>query len=786
MLFSSKRLAVGLLLCLAVVLAWFSPWWVGGRNLAPLDLLNEMMQPWRGAEESGSAKNHIVSDAVDQYLVYRMIAADQYAKEGGVGWSSLTYGGTAQHANTMALYYDWTMQLHRCFDFWTAWHLGLLSQVLLAAWGMLLFLRGRGIGPVWSCAGALAYAANSQFVVWIYHRWALGSFCWVPWILWAIDASRRGGRGWQVLVPVFIALAMLGGTLQHAGFVVLAVAASWIGEAVKTGRAPREQVRLLGRYAGWGLLGSGMAAMMFLPCLAALAESSRLGLHQGVQVAGAGGIYPQGALQPLFNLAAYPLQIFPSLLGRCETVDLLKFFKSELWYVAYFGSLPVLVAFLCLFRKSAPPLARWLIGLGLLLPLTPLVRFFYQRLFLLFILGGILAFVHFMEHASRETRLRVGKGTGIVAGIAVAGWVLVSVGIQLKADALKAFLLGKVAGPSAGGSFGYFKEWIQGRVLKFADDLLVWSPQQLLPLALFAAALVGLRLSAGLDPRWRSRGGLLVACVVVLEVSLFASRWVVFTDPAKHPLFPVTPEVTALREQVGPGGRVVQMIEESGHHMAVTPFVPNTLAAYGIASIGGYDSIMPDGMFRVNDPRRDAATLGRCGVTHLITWPGNPAVGADWRKRWSGPAMDLYENPVAMPRYAGFAGEEALAGFFAGRDGAEWVPLVERSGLENRREIEVPAGITRIRLAENAGSGWEYRRAGGDWRPVRRGPDASMVLELGAAADEAALVEMRYRPPLRRAGLGISGFALLAALLVAMLGGKPGRHAAAEASPLSP
>jgi hypothetical protein len=116
----------------------------------------------------------------------------------------------------------------------------------------------------------------------------------------------------------------------------------------------------------------------------------------------------------------------------------------------------------------------------------------------------------------------------------------------------------------------------------------------------------------------------------------------------------------------------------------------------------------------------------------------------------------------------------------------EWVSLVERSGLENRREIEVPAGITRIRLAENAGSGWEYRRAGGDWRPVRRGPDASMVLELGAAADEAALVEMRYRPPLRRAGLGISGFALLAALLVAMLGGKPGRHAAAEASPLSP
>jgi len=783
--FSSKRLAVGLLICFAVVLAWFSPWWAGGRNLAPLDLLNEMMQPWRGAETAGSAKNHIVSDAVDQYLVYRMIAADQYAKEGWVGWSSLTYGGTAQYANTMALYYDWTMQLHRCFDFWTAWHLGLMGQVLLAAWGMLLFLRGRGIGLLWSCCGALAYAANSQFVVWIYHRWTLGAFCWVPWILWAIDASRRGGRVWQVAVPVFIALAMLGGTLQHAAFVALVVVASWIEQALKAERLPRVQIGLLARYSGWGLLGGGMAAMMFLPCVAALAESSRLGLHQGMHVAGGGGLYPQGPLQPLLNLAAYPLQWFPSVLGRCETVDLLKFFKSELWYVAYFGFLPVLVAFLAPFRKEAPALARWLVGMGLVLPLTPLVRLFYQRLYLLFIVGGILAFAHFMQHAARETRLRVCKVVTLLAGLAAAGWLALSVGLKWNEAKLDALLLGKVSGPSAGGSFGYFTEWIQGRVLKFADDLLIWSPQQLLPLTLLAAGLAGLRMSAGLDAKWRSRGGLLVACVVVLELSLFASRWVVFTDPARHPLFPVTPEVTALREEVGRDGRVVQMIEESGHHMAVTPFVPNTLAAYGIATIGGYDSIMPDGMFRVNDPRRDAATLGRFGVSHLITWPGNPAVGADWRKVWESVAMDLYANPRAVPRYIGFAGESELAGFFEGSAAAGWLALRERTGRENRREIEVPAGIRRVRLAENAGSGWEYRAAGGDWLAVGRGPDASMVLE-NPDPSRAGVIEMRYRPPLRRAGLMVSGVALLLALLAAGLACPSKRPQAGRLSAVKP
>ena len=754
------------------VLTWFSPWWVGGRNLAPLDILNEMMQPWRGTSQHATVKNHIVSDAVDQYLIYRMVAADSYRKEGWLGWSTLTYGGTAQYANTMALYYDWTMQLHRWFDFWTAWHLGIMCQVWLAAAGMLIFLRGRSFSLLWSICGALAYAANSQFVVWIYHRWTLSAFCWVPWILWAIDAYRRGNRSCWALVPGFMALAILGGTLQHAAFVILAVMAIWGEEAIAAGRSLPGQAHLAGRYMLWGLLGGGMAGMMLLPCADAFLTSTKLGLHMGMHGTAAMGIYPQGPLQPVLNLLAYPLQIFPSIVGRCETVDLLKVFKSELFYIAYFGSLPVLIAFMALFRKQTPVLARILIATGLLLPLTPLLRYLYQRLYLLFILGGILAFVHFMETAAAETKLRVFKITSAIAGVVLLFWFCLSLTIKFNEAGFRAFLGHKIMEQSAGSSFGYFGEWMQGRADKLAGDFFIWSPQQIIPLGLFLASLVGLKWSASVSQVQKIRGTAIIATAVILEVSVFGSRWITFVDPVEFPLYRVTHEVTALKENVG-NGRIATMIEDSGSHMAVTPFIPNTLSPFGIATIHGYDSIMPDGMLLVNNKTHGTNPLGRLSVTHMITYPGNNSVDSDWAMIWKSSSMVLYKNPAAVPRYAGFNTDLEKESFFKSCAPAIPLSLVETTHKENSREIKAPSGLRWIRIAENAGSGWEYRThdvTSTRWLPILRAPDASMLLKLtGSSKVGPTTVEMRYNPPLRRLGFETSAIALFLTMLAGII-----------------
>lgn len=752
------------LLIVVVVLAWFSPWWLGGRVLAPLDLQNRMMSPWRGPNGTEFAKNHIVSDGVDQYLVYRLIAERNLREEGWIGWSSLTYGGTAEYANTMALYFDWTMQLHRCFDFWTAWHVGIIGQVLLAAFGMWCFLKGRHISGVWAFCGALAYAANSQFVTWIYHRWALSSFCWVPWILWAVDRYRKGKHKSWGLVPVFIAMAFLGGTLQHGALMVLAVAAMWLEEALlQRNRMPNptgdavpsmhSQKMIFVRYLIWGLLGTGLAGFMLIPCIDAFLISNHLGLHIGMYGNAEQGIYRHGWLQPLFNLAAYPLQIFPSILGRCDSIDVLKLFRSELFYVAYFGSLPVLVAFWALFRKKTPTLARLLIGFGLLIPLTPLARILYQRLFLLFILGGILAFAHFMEHASRETKARLARTLAWGLGILSAGWLIASL-VLMTQESLLTKLKASIAQRGAESSFGYFSEWLTARGERFVGHLFIWSPQQAMPCLLLALAIVGLFWMCSDRDRLQRSGSQLIAWVVIAEVSLFASRWAVWSDPEKDPLFPHGAETEILESTVGRKGRVTTLIHPDAH-MARTPFIPNTLAAYDLATITGYDSIIPDGMLLPNETPGDAARLGRLGVTHLITWPGNPDVPPEWKKTWQGENMDLYEHPKPVPRYIGLKSATDLKLFHEGGP-ATFVPLEETKGLENERLISVPQGVTMIRIAENEAAGWQYRIAGSQsWHPVSRGPDACMEVELDSASLDR-LVELRYDPPARKLGFRAS------------------------------
>jgi hypothetical protein len=583
--------------------------------------------------------------------------------------------------------------------------------------------------------------------------------------MWAIDFYRNGRRACWISVPVFITLAFLGGTLQHSALVALTVVAMWLEEAIGRWKKCALRSRLgtqsciLARYTTWGVLAVGLAGFNLIPCIEAFLISNKLGIHTGMTANAADSIYPKGWLQPLFNLASYPLQFFPSILGRCDSIDLLKLFRSELLYVAYFGSLAGLIALAAPWKKQSPLLARLLIVMGLLLPLTPLVRVLYQRLFLLFIIGGIYAFVHFMQNASDKERMRWFKVLAWIGSISVAAWTVASL-FLMKQGTLITSLQQRIVNEGTGSSFGYFRKWLEMRASNFTDDLFIWSPQQSWPLILLALAIIGLGLSAARKTNLRTLGSWLMLAVVTCEVSLFASRWVMWADPKKEPLFPETAETQALKEHVGKNGRVSCLYHPTAH-MAMTPFLPNTLAAYDIATITGYDSIVPNGMILPNETPGDAAKLGRVGVTHLITWSGNPDVPGEWNKVWSGLMMDLYANPLTVPRYAGFTSFENLQKFLH-NESDECVTIEELSGRENSRKLRVPSGVTNMRIAENHAHGWEYRTVGihTEWQHAMRASDGSIIMELPKTTAET-IVEMRYAPPRRSLGWEATGISAL-------------------------
>src|SRR5690606_29988839 len=113
--------------------------------------------------------------------------------------------------------------------------------------------------------------------------------------------------------------------------------------------------------------------------------------------------------------------------------------------------------------RGAPAGARWLVGLGLLIPLTPLVGPLYHRVQLLFIFGGIWAFAWYWEHADRDRVDRVVRWLGMIGAGVVVCWTFASlltvIFEERLLDLLRGYLVGRIEAGRA-GILGGFREWM--------------------------------------------------------------------------------------------------------------------------------------------------------------------------------------------------------------------------------------------------------------------------------------------------------------------------------------
>lgn len=724
------------LVIIGAAVAAFFPALFGGKILAPLDITTTLLAPWKESANGAKPHNHNPSDAVTQYLPYRIHAEKSLREDGYIGWNPYTMGGSSLAGNTMALPGSWTMQLHRFLPFTQAWNLGIFAEFLIAGIGMLVFLRSRSLPWLACVLGAIAYMGNSQFIIWIYHRWALSSFCWMPWVLW----SAVHGLSWktptvkQLLLPFFLTLALLGSSLQHMVFVALACGCLAAGAIPNVKSAIKEWPAI----AYWGVafsLALVMAAFTIVPQVSAYLENLGTGNHRG----GIG--YEDGITQPLFHTAALFAQIWPWLIGDPQSIDGWRLMKSSFMSLAYLGTIPMLLAIAGLFFRSMPRQAKWLVALGLLIPLTPLVGPLYHRVQLLFLLGGAWMAAEMIAHLSVLPGTRFVKwwtaavmaiGLMLVVGSCLTGTLRTRVENEVVAKSVAA---------SAATQFGGDPAWIEARARRWVDRFAIHNPRTAWTYGLLLVGTCGLICSQAKGQNAARFGNAAIICATSLELFTVFQIWTTYSDPKE--LSPANPVIERVRE-LAEMKRVAQ-----GHN--ITRFAemaapPNLLATYGIPSVDAYESIQYPSTSHLLKSEPAQVRLALAGVGLTVEPSSAPAM--DGTKEW--PVIDslsgftIRKNPDGlMPILYGNQTMPETPGQMLAilRTAHSATPS---AATMNTATFDVPKGTHWIRAAINWHAGWKWKLADSDWQTLRKGPDGCAWIDL--PDENASTVEMRFFP----------------------------------------
>jgi len=726
---------VPVLLLILLICLWFSPWLLGGKVLAPFDIMQDMMAPWRGNRSVPAVHNHFVTDAVTHHIPYRLLSAQAFHEDGYVGWNPLLFGGTPQDANTMVLNYEWSTQLHRFLSFWTAWHLGRMLQFLTAGCGMLLFLRGQGCNAGVALLGAVSYMLNSQFVAWIYFNPGLAGFCWMPWLLWALHVARDKSAKFLGVASVFLALALLGGTIQQSAFVLLVLACVWAGWLWDGPRNRLFAGRVSVAFVVIGILGAALAAFMLEPSIAAFFDNAATGHSRG------GLEYPYGAWQPILNALVWPFTTFPFVLGSVQTLDLGKAFKHSMMALGFFGTVPVVLAVVSLFSRQTPMAAKLMILSGVFIPLTPLVGLLYHRINLLWILGGCWGACAWIAAADGEKILQVARWMWRGLGAAVSFWVVASIAIVFSRSWLEPILERKISSMASESVFGGFSEWMRMRTLAVFDYLCIWNPWQLAALTGLAFSIWGLaQLSS---PSVLRR--LIAALGVAAQLSLLWWQWSTWSNPDLPYEKPSV--VQLLQRELGRTGRLAIKARPLSAYL----LAPNMLMPAGVAINDGYDAIHPHGMKSPTGLAWDFP-----GVTHYLGRSDETLPGG-WLPIWKDGDWVILRNP--RPAFGRLV---AKGGLETSLDHSRF----HRPTL-NTMEVAIPEGTVNVEVFSNWHRGWKWRTQEDEsWKETRLGPGRGVEAELDAPVGSETHIFFRYDPCPPRWVISIVGGALLVVLVL--------------------
>jgi hypothetical protein len=679
--------------------------------------MDSLLRPWATAEKI-QVHNAFTYDAISQYLPYDWSVYQSLKQDGHIGWNPYTHSGSSIVENTMVCPGDWHHHLYRVLPFWAAWNTGIILQFSLAGLGMLLLLRDQKIPAAYALIGVVAFGFYSQFILWINHRWVLGAMCWAPWILWALFRAKKSGRIIHLPSIAFIALAFRGGHLQTCIFVVLLVLMVAMTDCWKSDQRwkARHIWKTLFPYAVSGLLAAIFTLDVIIETVPALLNGKR-------------EMSSSTWFDGLYNLPTLVTSVFPTVLGTPQGLDVMKFFRADLFSIKFMGALALLAAALGFRRQQAPLTAKVLCVFGLLVPFTPADQWLYSRFTVVFALGGAWLAAWYLTTISTEPSSKVWKRALMILGLIVGMWLLGSIAITLKHHLITAKLHDAVIANLPTGKASRM-DWMLSRSDVFLYDSLLWAPRNLAMLAMIG---VGLFACSRIHHQNSNthRYAILIALCAFGEILLFASTWITFSSkPAGNGLYAEPAWATRLKKEAG-HGTILCLDRSDFDYMQL-----NTPSAYGIRFAEGYETVTPHRIDPSAGNRFDPIDCASSGISHILVSPEkDPGSIPGWLKVVDSTDFILYKNPA-------FQG----IGFAELADGTQW-PLSVEFNSANRRKIQLPPTVKSVTLLESFNPGWQYSADGRFWQPVQESEAHAMRIDLTNPTQAApGRILLQYRP----------------------------------------
>jgi hypothetical protein len=329
--------------CLALFPALFL-----NRIPAQTDLIAQY-SPWLfGAD---ARKTISGGDSFFVYLPDRLAAVREWKTGHLPLWNPYLGGGMPMLGMQTADPLDPLIVLHFIFSLGRAMGIAYATLLFMAGFGMVLFLRSRGVRHPAALAGAgVAFALNPYFLSWLELRVFLAGLATLPLALWALDALLldQGKPKHSGILALSLGYAILAGTLQTLA-IFLAIVVLRLGWNFLTGTRASRTMGL----TGMGLmLGLAIGTLSLVPSFELLNHSVRLQSDRGYYANS--NFLPWRAVALWFN---------HDLFGKVGTPD------SRFWNVLHrttnsssgwgaLGILPLFLAVFALIRRAGPRTER--------------------------------------------------------------------------------------------------------------------------------------------------------------------------------------------------------------------------------------------------------------------------------------------------------------------------------------------------------------------------------------------------------------------------------------------